>query len=763
MEDIKRLNKFASEVVKMANKTKQESPGEEKVEWSVCAHHCGGICLLKVHVKDGVITRIEADDGEEPQLRPCLRGHSLRQKVYAPDRLGYPLKRVGARGSGEFQRISWDEALDTVASELKRVKETYGNSAILLPIGCGNVTLLHGMGGVIEKLLSMFGGYTGQWGWMSWEAATFASVVQYGTMYVDNSRDDLLNSGLIILWGINPVNTIHSTNCTWYLAQAKEKGIPIVSIDPRYTASTGTLATQWIPIRPSTDTAMALAMAYVIIKENLQDQAFLDRYTIGFEQFKDYVLGVEDNVAKTPRWAQSITAVPAATIEKLARDYATTKPAALISGICPGRTAFGEQFHRSTMTLAAMTGNIGNHGGNSAARSLGDQHPFNFYPFKIGKPMPWGGSNPVDDEAPTRELALRNYKMAGVSVPRSYARVHGAKWPDAILKGRSGGYHADYKLLFVINANPVNQAPVAKKWVEALDKLEFIVVMEQFMTATARYADIILPTCTLLERNDIIAGGSTPFYGFLKKVIEPLYETKSQLQIGIELAERLGISDYCNMTEDELLRNAIMVEGSPVTDWDTFKKKAIYRVKLAESYVAFKEQIEDPENNPFPTPSGKIEIYSQELADMKNPLLPPIPKWFTPKEGPDDPLVVKYPLQLITSRFKRRAHTQFDTIPWLRELEENQVMVNADDAKARGISDGDMVRVFNDWGEIIISGQVTERIMPGVVDVPQGAWFTPDENGIDRGGCPNVLERDEYSPCGSFIWNTALVQVEKAK
>jgi len=746
----------------MDKETKKKSASEEKVEWSICAHHCGGICLLKVHVKDGVVTRIEADDGEEPQLRACLRGHALRQKIYAPDRLGYPLKRVGARGSGEFQRISWDEALDTVANELKRVKETYGNSAILLPIGCGNVTLLHGMGGVIETLLTMFGGYTGAWGWMSWEAATFASVVQYGTMYVDNSRDDLLNSRLIILWGINPVNTIHSTNTTWYLAQAREKGVPIVSIDPRYTASTATLATQWIPIRPSTDTAMLLAMAYVIIKENLQDQTFLDRYTIGFAQFKDYVLGVEDNVAKTPRWAQSITGVPAATIEKLARDYATIKPAALISGICPGRTAFGEQFHRATSTLAAMTGNIGNHGGNPAARSLGDQHPFNFYPFKIGKPMPWGGENPVDKEAPTREIALRNYKMAGVPVPRSYARVHGAKLADAILKGRSGGYHADYKLLFVINANPVNQFSGVNKWIKALDKLEFMVVMEQFMTATARFADIILPTCTLLERNDIIAGGATPFYGFLKKVIEPLYETKSQLQIATELADRLGISDYCTMTEDELLRNAIMAEGSPVTDWETFKKKAIYRVGLAEPYVAFKEQIEDPENNPFPTPSGKIEIYSQELADMNNPLLPPIPKWFSPQEGPDDPLVVKYPLQLITSRFMRRSHTQFDTIPWLRELEENQVTINADDAEARGISDGDMVRVFSNWGEIIISAKVTERIMPGVVDVPQGAWFKPDENGVDRGGCPNVLERDEYSPCGSFIWSSALVQVEKA-
>jgi len=380
----------------------------------------------------------------------------------------------------------------------------------------------------------------------------------------------------------------------------------------------------------------------------------------------------------------------------------------------------------------------------------------------MGYTVPSAGPNPVDGEAPIRELALRNYKIEGTPVPRSYARLHGAKIADAIIKGKAGGYHADYKLLIVKNANPVNQFPVAKKWVEAMDKLEFVVVMEQFMTATARFADIILPTCTLLERNDVIAGGATPFYAYFKKVIEPVGESKSQFDIACELAERLGISHYCDMTEDELLRNTVMVEGSPVTDWEAFKKKAIHRIELPEPYVVFKEQIEDPENNPFPTPSGKIEIYSQELADKKDPLLPPIPKWFNPADFINDPLIEKYPLQLITSRFKRRAHSQFDTIPWLQELEENRVMINADDAKARGISDGDMVRVYNDWGEVMITAEVTERIKPGVVDVPQGAWFKPDENGVDRGGCPNVLEKDDYSPCGSFVWETALVQVKKA-
>jgi len=227
----------------------KKSTGEEQVIRTACAHHCGGCCIFKVHVKDGVITRLEPDDESvEPQLRGCLKGHALRQQVYAPDRLKYPLKRVGPRGAAQFERISWDEALDTTASELNRIKETYGNSAILTGGGCGNVTMIQGMQFAMAKLLNMFGGFSDIWGSPSWEAATFASSVNYGTMDVANTRDDLLNSRLIILWGVHPVSTIHSTNTMWYLAQAREAGTKIISIDPRYTSSAAAVADQWIPI-----------------------------------------------------------------------------------------------------------------------------------------------------------------------------------------------------------------------------------------------------------------------------------------------------------------------------------------------------------------------------------------------------------------------------------------------------------------------------------------------------------------------------------
>lgn len=272
---------------------------EEKVIRTTCASHCGGTCPLRVHVRDGVITKIETDDGEEPQFRACLRGRAYRQRVYAPDRLKYPLKRVGERGEGKFERISWDEALDTVAKELSRVRKIYGPSAILLLSSGGDIGWLHGET-IIAKLLTRTGGYTVAWGSMSSGGTIYALMATYGTPYANNSPADLLNSRLIIMWAWNPTDSIYDTNTSRYLMQAKEAGIRVVSVDPRYTNSTATFAHQWIPIRPGTDAAMLIAMAYVIINDNLQDQKFLDTYTVGFDKFKDYVLGKEDNIPKTP-------------------------------------------------------------------------------------------------------------------------------------------------------------------------------------------------------------------------------------------------------------------------------------------------------------------------------------------------------------------------------------------------------------------------------------------------------------------------------
>jgi anaerobic dimethyl sulfoxide reductase subunit A len=604
----------------------------------------------------------------------------------------------------------------------------------------------------IVELLNMTGGHTMRWGVPSFEGGLFASLATYGSVSSVNDSNDLLNSRLIIMWGWNPTNTINECNTSWYLLQAKESGTKIISIDPRYTNSTATLASQWIPIIPGTDTAMLIAMAYVMIRQNLHDQAFLNTHTIGFDQFKDYVLGVEDGIPKTPSWAEGITGVPADVIENLTREYATTKPAALIGGIGPGRTAYGEQYHRTTKTLAAMTGNIGVHGG-WAGRSFKDVG-FGGYDFKLGR-LPQSEGNPVEFGVPTRKDSLPTWRKGSDSA----ARIYLGEMADAILKGRAGDYPADLKMLLVMHTNPVNQYPNTNKMVRALRKLEFTAVAEQVMTATAKFADILLPVSTYMERNDIQAGGVTPFYGYVNKAIEPLYESKSPLEICCGLATRLGVSVYSDKTEDEWLRE--FVKGSYIPDYDTFKKNGIYRIKFPEPQVAFKKQIEDPRNNPFPTPSGKIEVYSQRLADMNNPEIPPIPKYIETWESRNDPLTAKYPLQLITPHFRRRANPQFERVPWLRELMPQAMSINPIDAKARGISDGDEVRVSNDRGEVIVPAIVTERIIPGVVELPQGAWYSPDDSRVDRGGCANVLTKDARSPGGAACYNTSLVQVQK--
>ena len=723
------------------------SQTEEKIIRTTCASHCGGTCVLRVHVKDGKITRIESDDSKGLQLRACAKGRAYRQRVYDPERLLFPLKRIGLRGEGRFERISWDEALRSVASELAKVKETYGPASIVYVPGAGDLNQLRGKR-LFHKLLCLNGGYSPLWGVWSYQGGIHSAQATYGTWRTSNSRDDLTNSKLIVLWGWNPANTICGTNTSYFLAKAREKGSRTIAIDPRFTNTAAILSDQWIPIRPGTDSAMLIAMAYVIISENLHDLIFLKKYSVGFEQFRSYVFGAEDRNRKTPSWAEEITGVPAETIRNLAVEYATTKPAALLAGIAPGRSAYGEQYHRAASMLAILTGNVGNHGGDAAGRAW---ESASWYPYKMtyGSTFrPADGINQV--ESVNTDGRAQSY------IP---SKVHYNKLADFILKGKGGGFDAEPKMLLAVNHNFVNQLPNINKTIRALQKLDFIVALEQVMTCTAKFSDIILPTCTFLERNDIVFGVGTPFYGFVNKAIEPLGECKSHLDIACELAIYMGFDAFENKKEEELLKE--MVAESEIPDYELFKKTGVYHLRLDKPYVAFKNQIEDPFGNPFDTPSGKIEIFSRLWENLENPKLPPIAKYLETWESKNDPMAQKYPLQLISSHLKRRTHSQFDRVPWLREFETQCLMMSTCDAKKRGIKDREKVRVFNDRGEIMIQAQVTERIMPGVVDLPQGAWYEPDENGVDKGGNPNVLTNDEISPGGAFPYNTCLVQIAK--
>ena len=247
---------------------------KENIIKTACSSHCGGECLLHVHVRDGKITRIESDSGEEPQLRACLRCRAYRQRVYDPKRIKYPMRRAGGRGEGKFERISWDEALDGIVSEINRVRNTYGPEAFFFAGGGADAMWLQSYRSIAE-VFSMTGGFTRQWGNQSFEGGAFASLATYGTMATIGTHDDLLNSRLIILWGINPAVTIQRTNTTLYLTRAKESGAKIICVDPRHTETAATLSDQWIPIIPGTDAAMLSKYVAHQFTEPIDDRGLL--------------------------------------------------------------------------------------------------------------------------------------------------------------------------------------------------------------------------------------------------------------------------------------------------------------------------------------------------------------------------------------------------------------------------------------------------------------------------------------------------------
>ncbi|WP_459481611.1 DMSO/selenate family reductase complex A subunit [Clostridium saccharoperbutylacetonicum] len=740
----------------------------EKIIRTSGSHNCGGRCVIKAHVKNNRVVKISTEDDiedtfEKPQLRGCLRCRGYRNRLYNYNRLKYPMKRVGKRGEGKFERISWDEALDIIADNIKRIRLKYGSDSIYMNYATGNA------GKTAERkwmgrLLSLNGGYLSYYGSYSSACTQIATPYTYGTAYTGNSREDWCNSKLIILLGFNPCETVHDTNTAYYLKMAKKAGAKIICIDPMYSSTAAALADEWIPIRPTTDSALLDAMAHVIISENLQDQKFLDKYCLGFDEehmpegipnrnsFKSYILGEgEDKTPKTPEWAENITGIPRETIIKLAREYAMNKPGALIQGFGPQRHAYGEQVVRSGTVLAAMTGNVGVSGG-------------------------WASG--------TGYTARQQYVASIPNDNPNKAEISVFSWPDAITHGKGMG--ADYsvvgvdkltsniKLIFNLGGNClINQhgdSTATGKLLEDENQVEFILVSEQFLTASAKYADILLPADNMMERDDIVTPWVDGDYVlYMNKAVDTVYECRNGYDWISDLAERLGLKEEFTerKTLEDWLRYIVKetAKKNPgFPSYEEFKEKGIYRWEYDEPSIAFKEQIENPENNPFPTPSGKIEIFSKALWDKNNLReIPAVPKYVSAWEGPEDQLKEKYPLQCIGHHTKRRVHSIFDNMNWMEEVEPHSVWINTLDAEDRAVKDGELVKVFNDRGTIIIHVKVTPKIMPGVVSIPQGAWYSPDKEGIDRRGCINTLTK--YKPTPLAFGNpshTALVEITKA-
>ncbi len=785
-----------------------------KVRVGCPAHNCGGRCLLIAHVQDGKIIRLEADDRPDslaaPQLRACPRGRAYLRRQYHPDRVLYPLKRTGARGTSHFARISWDEALDTVAAQFERVKARYGNQALFVPYGTGSYNQLNGSH-VARRLMNLYGGCLGIYNSYSWAAINAATPTVWGTLVTGNQRQDWLNSRYILMWGWNPAEMRDGTNSDYFIKLARHahgRGARVVCIDPRHSLSAAALADEWIPIRPGTDAAMMTAMAYVMLTEGLLDTAFINRYCLGWdsahmppgyeneESYSDYLLGARDGTPKTPEWAEAITAVPAATIARIAREYATRKPAVLYQGYGMQRRAYGEQVVRAGAVLSAITGNFGVPGG--WASGLGLQAPDGGGKWTV---FPTG-ENPVEAAIPV------------------------FLWTEAVLRGReltpaegllgADRLESEVKLIYAVATNClINQHANVNRSAEILrdeSKVEFLVVQDNFLTPTARFADIVLPACTQFETWGVEDGWKYSDEVILQpKLIEPPGECKSDYRICAEIAKRLGIGEAYTEGRDEKdwVEYCLSVFRSsrfpdlPTLDEFLEKNLGAWSNPVTKPAIAFQDFRRDPEHHPLPTPSGKVEIFSVQLYERGNPAeIPPIPKYIqewespfpchceggSPKQSPvtQDPFPVEeiaspprfryaqnatqpaaarndiYPLQAIGHHTLARVHSTHANNDWLNEAFPQRVFINPLDAEARGIRDGDLVRVWNDRGELVLPARVTPRILPGVVDIPQGAWWSPNEDGVDFGGCINVLTSEKWTPYAfGTAQHTIMVQVEK--
>lgn len=769
-----------------------------------CDHNCGSRHMLVAHKKGDVIVRLSTDDGryqengsygkdtaDEPQLRACLRGRSYRARLYSPERLLYPMVRVGRRGEGKFKRVSWDEALDRVAKQLIEIKTKYGPTAMLdQAYAGGSYGALHKsdqIEGLLARFLGMFGCRTSSWSVPSYQGTTFSSRMTFGTIDDGNEDDAYAHTKLIIMWGWNPAYTFHGGNTFYYMRLAKQQGCKFVLVDPQYTDSAATYDAWWIPIRPNTDAAMMAGMAHTIFTEKLQDQAFIDKHcqgmdagtmpawAAGHENFKDYILGSYDKTPKTAEWAAEICGVTADDIRKLARLYAGTKPAALKASWAPGRAAYGEQYSRMAAALQSMTGNIGILGGCAEGVGKGWHAESVAYPYDENANL-WWASIKSDRWA----HCVLNYP--------DVRREEIGLWPRA---DKLDGVIPNIKGIWWHGSDWFNQLTNINKEILAIDKMELVVCADSTITPSGLWADILLPVATHFERHDVaLPWYKGHYYIHRPKVIEPLGESKTDFQIFTELAYRLEkldptLKDFGKRYNPRADRSYfdkpdavdeayLAVYWKKVQDhqgvkmsWAEFQQRGVYKFVFDKPLVAFRAQIED--GTPFPTPSGKIEIFSTTLAQVKDWTrtqygypIPAIPKWIEPFESLNHPTLTKdYPFHLVTPHPRWRTHSIFNNIPWLRETYQQEVTLNGSDARRLGVVTGDIVEVWNARGKCVVPAYVTERCLPGVAVLHEGVWMDIDERGVDRSGNPDFLTADEPSPAGAFAYNTILVNVKK--
>ncbi|GGI92627.1 DMSO/selenate family reductase complex A subunit [Shewanella gelidii] len=798
---------------------------DEKLNWSACLVNCGSNCPIKVFTKDGVITRIETDFettdeyGVNHQVRACARGRSLKQRTYAPDRLKTPMKRVGKRGEGKFVPISWDEAASTIASELQRITESYGNKSIFTTYGSGAYYGFESRSN-FHRLLNLNGGYLKYYGNYSWWQQTAAAKATWASgSTTGSSLLTLKDSDLFIGIGYNPSEMRQSGSGEGYdYLQALQANpeLEVIMVDPRYTDSMAGKEDQWLAIRPGTDAAFAEGIAYEMISSGWVDansKAFLDQFCIGFDKasleqvvaefeasgdavkmgfaanidpennYKDYILGEGKfaGEAKTAARAAGICGISEANIKNVASKIMAASAPYIITGAGVNRHANGEQAMRACYMLPLLTGKVGQpgvtNGGLPAQSSLG----------RAGLPEL---TNPI-----TEKISFYTWADAverGETMTGRKDGVTGTADLDTPLG-------ANIKAIFSINGNAlINQhsdCNYSAKVLEDDTKAELVVVCDCWMTSTAKFADIILPDTSWLETNDLVndsyASGNMGYLTAMSTSIEPLWECKSMFEICSMIADKMGLGEAFTEGKDQAAwleelyqstltnpKNANAEPPLPATFVEA-QQQGVFRSFDSTVRISLDSFVNGGE--PLGTPSGKIEMYSIDWAqkaveyELDGSILgheiDPLPKYQITWDGYEDTATAAdYPLQLMGYHTKGRTHSSYHNVPWLREAVEDAVWMNPSDAEARGLIQGEKVLVWNDRGTIELPVRVTPRVAPGVAALGQGAWYQPDPNRmgpsghpIDIGGCINTLTRYLPTPvCKGNPQHTNRVQIAKA-
>jgi len=764
----------------------------------------------------------------EPTMKTLLPPFSLayKKRVYSPNRILYPLKRVDwdpegernveNRGKSGYVRISWDEALETIVSELKRVKETYGPEAVLSQSdGHGEGKVIHAAHGSANKLLALLGGYTLQmrnpdsWEGWAWGAKHVWGMEPVGEMGPSGNLipDVAENSEMLLFWGCDPETTPWGFNgqmasrlCYWFT----KLGIKCVYICPELNYGAAVHADKWIPILPNTDAALQLAIAYVWITEGTYDKEYVAAHTFGFDKFEEYVLGKEDGVPKTPEWAAEKTGIPVMTIKALAHAWASKRTSIVHGNGGAGiRSAYSTEQGRLEVLLLAMQG-LGKPGAHQVKMlewGLSDQWNPGGGPMPIAKitPQILKPAYGVVDVKTERAAAAETEEAERSELDKllTPAPINPTQFipkdliHDAILNAPISWYGnstfpgalEDQFVKYTYPAEGCSEVHMiwtdtpcwitcwndSNNYIKALrsPKIEFILAQHPWMENDCQFADIILPVSTKFEEHDITSDLESGQYTTVLqggKCIEPVGESKSDYEAVCAIAEKLGLLEKYTggKTAEEWVR--IVFENSGIQDmitYEEFQEKGYFVVPTDPDWKEFKtgmsEFRDDPDSHPLKTPSGKIEFYSQGLAEHfpDDKERPPVPHWIEKGESHDERLsgerAKKYPLLLMSNHGRWRVHAQCDDITWTREAPTCKVngpdgykyeplWINPADAEKRGIVNGDVIKVYNERGAVLGGAYVTQRIMPGVVYMDHGARYDPIIPGeLDRGGAINTI------------------------